>query len=111
MGFVTIRFLRSSTFTVNSPCQVFNIDFIDIFLRYKYKYNMELCKGDILMDGTVRSNIKTGSKVMVVQKKDQRTGKLTEGVVMKLLTNSQNHPRGIKVMLEDGIVGRVKEIK
>lgn len=63
------------------------------------------------MDGTKRSNVKIGSKVKVVQKQDQRSGKLTEGVVAKLLTNSPNHPHGIKVRLEDGIVGRVKEIE
>ena len=51
-----------------------------------------------------------GAKVSVVQKQDQRTGKLTEGIVAKLLTKSPNHPHGIKVMLEDGIVGRVKEV-
>jgi len=62
------------------------------------------------MTGTKRENIKIGSKVMVVQKQDQRSGKLTEGVVKKLLTKSPNHHHGIKVMLEDGIVGRVKEI-
>ena len=62
------------------------------------------------MDGTVRNNIKIGAKVLVVQKQDQKTGKLTEGVVQKLLTNSANHPRGIKVMLEGGIVGRVRKI-
>lgn len=62
------------------------------------------------MDGTVRSNIKPGMKVQVVQKQDQRSGKLTEGIVMRLLTNSANHPRGIKVMLEDGTVGRVQHI-
>lgn len=62
------------------------------------------------MDGTVRNNIKIGTKVQVVQKQDQRTGKLTEGIVMRILTNSQNHPRGIKVMLEGGIVGRVQHI-
>lgn len=62
------------------------------------------------MNGTIRSDIKIGDKVMVVQKQDQRTGKLTEGVVMRILTKSQNHPRGIKVMLEGGIVGRVQEI-
>ena len=62
------------------------------------------------MEGTIRNNIKIGGKVSVVQKQDQRTGKLTEGVVQKLLTKSANHPRGIKVMLEDGIVGRVKKI-
>ena len=63
------------------------------------------------MDGTVRSNIKIGASVMVVQKQDQRTGKLTEGIVQKILTNSARHPHGIKVMLEGGIVGRVQEIK
>lgn len=62
------------------------------------------------MDGTVRSNIKIGSKVLVVQKQDQGTGKLTGGVVKRLLTNSVKHPRGIKVMLEDGTVGRVQKI-
>lgn len=62
------------------------------------------------MDGTVRNNIKAGTRVLVVQKQDQRTGKLTEGVVMRILTNSSNHPRGIKVMLEGGIVGRVQQI-
>ncbi len=62
------------------------------------------------MGGTVRSDIKIGARVMVVQKQDQRTGKLTEGVVARILTNSQKHPRGIKVMLEGGIVGRVQHI-
>ncbi|MCD2348536.1 YwbE family protein [Clostridium guangxiense] len=63
------------------------------------------------MDGTIRKDIKVGIKVLVVQKQDQRSGKLTEGVVQRILTNSEVHPRGIKVMLEGGIVGRVKEIK
>ncbi|QXE17481.1 YwbE family protein [Clostridium sp. 001] len=63
------------------------------------------------MDGTIRKNIKVGIKVLVVQKQDQRSGKLTEGVVQRILTNSQVHHRGIKVMFEGGIVGRVKEIK
>lgn len=63
------------------------------------------------MDGTKRSNVKIGGTVMVVQKQDQRSGKLTEGVVKKILTNSQEHHHGIKVMLESGIVGRVKEIR
>lgn len=62
------------------------------------------------MDGTKRSSIKIGAKVMVVQKQDQRTGKLTQGIVARILTNSATHPHGIKVMLESGIVGRVKEI-
>jgi len=63
------------------------------------------------MDGTIRKHIKVGIKVLVVQKQDQRSGKLTEGIVQKILTNSEVHPRGIKVMLEGGIVGRVQEIK
>jgi uncharacterized repeat protein (TIGR03833 family) len=47
---------------------------------------------------------------MVVKKEDQRTGMLTEGIVKDVLTNSANHPRGIKVRLEDGTVGRVQKI-
>jgi len=60
--------------------------------------------------GIKRENIKPGSKVRVVQKQDQRSGKLTDGIVQRILTKSPNHPHGIKVMLDDGIVGRVKEI-
>lgn len=63
-----------------------------------------------MMMSQKRENIKIGSQVKVVQKADQRTGKLTEGVVAKILTNSPTHPHGIKVMLENGVVGRVKEI-
>lgn len=62
------------------------------------------------MDGTRRADIKIGTRVLVVKKEDQRTGKLTEGVVKRLLTNSAVHPRGIKVMLEDDVVGRVQKI-
>ena len=62
------------------------------------------------MNGTNRKDIQIGASVMVVQKQDQRSGKLTQGVVMRILTNSPNHPHGIKVMLESGIVGRVKEV-
>lgn len=62
------------------------------------------------MNGNNRNNIKVGQTVKVVQKQDQRSGKLTEGFVARILTNSANHPHGIKVKLEDGIVGRVKEI-
>jgi uncharacterized repeat protein (TIGR03833 family) len=64
-----------------------------------------------IMDGTRRKDIKVGTKVLVVQKQDQSSGKVTEGIVKKLLTKSEIHHRGIKVMLENGIVGRVKEIK
>ncbi|BCR36668.1 YwbE family protein [Mariniplasma anaerobium] len=62
------------------------------------------------MNGNQKKDIKIGSKVMVVEKQNQRNGNLTEGVVSRILTNSATHPHGIKVMLEDGTVGRVKEI-
>jgi uncharacterized repeat protein (TIGR03833 family) len=62
------------------------------------------------MDGNKRANIKIGAAVSVVLKQDQRSGELTEGMVEKILTNSPNHPHGIKVRLEDGQVGRVKQI-
>lgn len=63
------------------------------------------------MDGKLRKNIKIGALVDIVLKKDQRTGKLTRGHVKRLLTNSPNHPHGIKVMLvEDDQVGRVQQI-
>lgn len=63
------------------------------------------------MNGTNRSNIKLGVKVAIVLKQDQRTGKLTEGIVREILTNSPIHPRGIKVRLETGEVGRVRKIE
>jgi len=63
------------------------------------------------MNGQNRSNIKIGIEVKIVLKKDQPTGKLTNGHVKKILTNSQSHPHGIKVMLVEGdMVGRVQEI-
>lgn len=62
------------------------------------------------MSITKRSEIKIGARVFVVEKQNQRTGELTEGIVARILTPSSNHPRGIKVMLEDGRVGRVQKI-
>ena len=62
------------------------------------------------MNGQTRSNIKPGMTVLIVLKQDQRTGKLTKGIVKDILTKSPNHPHGIKVRLESGQVGRVKEI-
>ena len=62
------------------------------------------------MDGRTRSQIQPGMKVRVVEKQNQRTGKLTEGTVQRILTKSPTHPHGIKVMLDNGTVGRVKEI-
>lgn len=62
------------------------------------------------MSGDLRENIQVGSRVRIVQKQDQKSGRLTQGVVEKILTKSPTHPHGIKVMLEDGTVGRVKEI-
>ncbi len=62
------------------------------------------------MDGTRRDDIKAGLRVSIVLKQDQRTGKLTEGVVKDILTKSPVHPHGIKVRLQTGEVGRVKKI-
>jgi uncharacterized repeat protein (TIGR03833 family) len=63
------------------------------------------------VNGTQRINIKPGSKVSIVLKEDQRSGNLTEGIVKDILTNSAVHPHGIKVRLENGRIGRVKEVK
>jgi uncharacterized repeat protein (TIGR03833 family) len=62
------------------------------------------------MSGTNRADIKPGLKVLIVLKKDQRSGRLTEGIVKDILTKSSSHPHGIKVRLESGEIGRVKEI-
>jgi len=63
------------------------------------------------LDGTRRADIKPGTDVSIVLKQDQRTGKLTRGIVRDILTKSATHPHGIKVRLQSGEVGRVKEIK
>lgn len=63
-----------------------------------------------MTEGTKRADIIAGLKVSIVLKQDQRTGKLTKGIVKDILTNSANHHHGIKVRLEDGHVGRVKAI-
>lgn len=62
------------------------------------------------MEGTRRANVKPGIAVMVELTEDKRTGRLTEGRVKEVLTSSPNHPHGIKVMLENGLVGRIKQI-
>jgi len=62
------------------------------------------------MNGIVRGDIKPGTRVEVVQKQDQRSGEVTEGIVKDVLTRSATHPHGIKVRLESGIVGRVKKL-
>ncbi|MEG0912396.1 MAG: YwbE family protein [Oscillospiraceae bacterium] len=62
------------------------------------------------MNGQKRSDIKIGGKVKIILKADQPTGRLTEGIVARILTNSSVHPHGIKVMLSDGQVGRVQEL-
>ena len=62
------------------------------------------------MDGKRRSDVRSGLNVLIVLKADQRSGKLTEGVVKDILTNSTFHPHGIKVRLSDGQVGRISEI-
>ena len=62
------------------------------------------------MNGTTRKNIKVGQQVAIVQKQHQRSGELTEGIIQRILTNSPNHPHGIKVKLKTGEVGRVQQI-
>ena len=62
------------------------------------------------MNGRNRMDIKPGVRVRIVRKQDQGSGKLIEGIVIEILTNSPTHPHGIKVRLSDGIVGRVKEV-
>lgn len=62
------------------------------------------------MNGNNRSSIKPGMHVKIIRKEDQVSGELTEGIVRDILTNSANHPHGIKVRLQNGVVGRVKEI-
>ena len=74
--------------------------------HFQVKPNFEEFK----VDGRTRSNIKIGSSVKIVLKQDQRSGRLTEGEVKDILTNSPKHPHGIKVRLTNGQVGRVKEI-
>jgi len=64
----------------------------------------------VLKDGKKRFDIKIGANVNIVLKQDQRSGKLTQGIVKNILTNSPSHPHGIKVRLQDGEVGRVQEI-
>lgn len=72
--------------------------------------NQAVCSKLRLMNGQNRNNIKPGIQVAIVLKKDQRSGKLTNGVVADILTNSSFHPHGIKVRLSDGQIGRVQEI-
>jgi uncharacterized repeat protein (TIGR03833 family) len=63
-----------------------------------------------MSNGTLRDQIKVGALVSIVQKKDQRSGQLTKGMVSRILTNASFHPHGIKVALDTGQVGRVKHI-
>jgi uncharacterized repeat protein (TIGR03833 family) len=81
-------------------CWLIELLLFDIFFEYI----------NLIMDGRKRSDVKPGLLVNIVQKHHQRTGELTEGIVKNLLTNSPNHPHGIKVRLETGEVGRVQEI-
>ena len=62
------------------------------------------------LDGSIRSHIQIGRYVEIIQKQDQGTGKLTEGIVKRILTKSSRHRHGIKVLLESGETGRVKKI-
>jgi len=62
------------------------------------------------MDGRIRNNVRPGRSVLIVLKRDQQSGKLTPGIVKDVLTSAENHPRGIKVRLADGQIGRVQQI-
>ena len=75
---------------------------MNLKITFYQEYNMN--------QGTNRANIKQGLSVGIVLKKDQRSGKITQGIVKRILTKSSHHPHGIKVQLENGQVGRVKEI-
>ena len=79
------------------------------FVRYFYVGITTPCLMNKL-DGRIRKNIEVGQLVEIVQKQDQRSGALTEGIVKRILTNAPNHPHGIKVLLDTGEVGRVKNI-
>lgn len=68
-------------------------------------------KHNCMPDGRIRQHIRPGITVSIVLKQDQRTGKLTRGIVKDILTNSASHPHGIKVRLVDGRVGRVQQIE
>ncbi|MBI5584649.1 MAG: YwbE family protein [Deltaproteobacteria bacterium] len=62
------------------------------------------------MDGRKKADLKPGTRVQVVRKEDQRTGKLTAGIILEILTPSASHPHGIKVRLVNGVIGRVKMV-
>jgi uncharacterized repeat protein (TIGR03833 family) len=80
-----------------------------IHILYKSGLRKE-CYMEGIVSGKDRSQIKPGLEVLIVLKKDQQTGELTRGIVKDILTNSANHPHGIKVRLESGEIGRVQEI-
>lgn len=79
-------------------------------LAYSWACQLQLATEYIMPDGRKRNDVKIGGWVEVVQKHHQRSGELTEGVVKRILTNSSTHPHGIKVLLDTGEVGRVKNI-
>ena len=85
---------NNKTYKINSVIKLYSL---------KVSYN-------IMQNNQTRSQIKQGITVLIVLKQDQRTGKLTKGIVKDILTKSPNHPHGIKVRLMDGQVGRVKQI-
>ena len=79
-------------------------------LWYDRKKSIQQERIEMAGNGKLRSDVKPGLEVDIVLKQDQRTGKLTRGIVKDLLTNSPQHPHGIKVRLQDGQVGRVQNI-
>ena len=103
------KFLRTYG-EVAKELEYADIQFLSEDLFDRSAAGKQSTKGNSHMDGKKRADIKPGSRVQVVQKQDQRSGKLTEGIVKTILTKSPRHPHGIKVRLESDIVGRVKEI-
>jgi uncharacterized repeat protein (TIGR03833 family) len=94
---------KTSAYSDYSPSAVRGPGFMAVNIGY---YSQRVWD----MDGKNRADIKPGAHVRIVQKRDQRSGNLTEGIVLNILTNSPTHPHGVKVRLINGVVGRVKEI-
>jgi uncharacterized repeat protein (TIGR03833 family) len=101
---------RSDGLNIFPPSRIHKNSNDWIFQTPSFVFSCKLRNNHNRMNGRERKNIKPGLRVAIVLKEDQRTGKRTIGIVKDLLTNSPNHPHGIKVRLTDGKVGRVQEI-
>lgn len=103
------KFLRTYS-EVEKELKYADIQFLSEDMFARMTPDDQQSQGKKLMDGRKRADITIGARVHVVQKQDQRSGRLTEGIVKTILTKSPTHPHGIKVRLESDIVGRIKEI-